>query len=304
MTQARQPITVEATALNTATVEEYCTSLVAARTTPFWTYFLPQKLVGNYSLPYKATDGTWWYQVKPGLSWPADVLSIRDTVPQLPLSKTYLGYQCIANQSIANASQCINVINHLQTYDFENINAKRRNAIRKGIRNCTLKVIDTYSSHVVDKMLSVWNDFVIRTGWKRKISRPLMDTMLRRTLDLPGTTVLAGIDNTSGCIAGFLITKVIGDTAYVDTIASHSKYMGSNVNDLLMYSFIYSAKSRVNVTKVHYAIKSYDSKLEYFKESMGFTPTEYPSLTRLQPGVGGLLRMVSPGSYRRLMGIM
>ena len=304
MSQTRQPIDVDPILLNTATVDEFCSSLVAARTTPFWTYFLPEKMLGNYSLPYKAKDGTWWYQVKPGLSWPADVLSVRDTVPQLPLSKTFLGYQCITCRTIANASQCINVIDHLQTYNFENINAKRRNAIRKGIKCCTLEVISAYSDNVVDEMLSVWNDFVRRTKWKKVISRLLMDRILGRTLDLPGTTIIAGIDTTSGRIAGFLITKVIGDTAYVDTIASHSEYMGSNVNDLLVYSFVYSAKTCVNVTKVHYAIKSYDSKLEYFKTGMGFTPKKYPSLTILQPGVGKLLNIVSSRSYRRLMGSM
>ena len=119
---------------------------------------------------------------------------------------------------------------------------------------------------------------------------------------MPGTTILTGKDLASGKRAGFLIVKLIGDTAFVDTIASHTELLHANVNDALMYCFLVSAKAVPGIHKAHYAIKSYDRHLEDFKKSVGFTQTNYPAYTCLRPGVRPALKTLFPRQYARMTG--
>ena len=302
MTTGAQPIVVDTIPLCHATVEEYCRALQQTSHCAFWWYLGRSKVFGDFSIPFQAGDGSWWYQVKPGFCWPADVLAVRGTLPRLPLRKAFLGYQCIAQESIANARQTINIISDVSAYGICSIDAKRRNAIRKGLRCCRVEKIQVLTPEIVVQCTAVWNEFVQRSGWKAPVSREWVEKTWEEVLRLPGATILLGIDSKSGKIVGFLITKVLGSTAYVDTIASHSAGLNVNVNDLLIYSFIASAKEIETVKNVHYAIKSYDGKLESFKCSVGFRPESLPSRTHLRPGVGLLLRACRPKDYSRLMG--
>ena len=113
---------------------------------------------------------------------------------------------------------------------------------------------------------------------------------------------MLALDKKTNEVAGFLITKAHGNTAYVDTIASNSGLLKSNPNDVLMYTFIRNAQQIPNVDKVHYAIKSDVAPLENFKTSLGFEHYQYPANLCTRPGMLTLLRVFRQQTYKRLTG--
>jgi hypothetical protein len=259
--------------------------------------------VGNFSVPFQCRDGDWWYQVKPGLSWPVEFLTPKPAGRRLPLGKTFLGLQYItSDEGSANSHLVINSVTDLSGYGPASLDAKRRNAVRKGLRNCQLSLLTEYNKEVFDECRQTWDELSQRTNWKHEADPRAFERTWRMLLDCPGISIVVGRDGTSGEMAGFLVTKIIGDTAYVDTIASRTS-QSCNVNDALVYAFAANARGLAGVTKGHFAIRSYIKTLEHFKWSMGFHPIPFPAVTRLRWPVRLMLRWFYPASYRRMMGL-
>jgi|WetSurMetagenome_2_1015567.scaffolds.fasta_scaffold00022_57 hypothetical protein len=288
--------------LRAASVGDYCEAVRKSPRTSFWWYFLEGRLF-RFSRPFRIADGSWWYQVKPGLCWPADVLTRRTReVGGIPYRKSFLGFQYLTEEPLKNSVQMINVITDLSKYSADCVDAKRRNAVRKGLRECTVEALTTVDDRTAAECCAVWEDFTQRTGWKRPVSRRYLRETWAELLETPGSTVLVGAQRSTGRPAGFLITKLIGDTAFVDTIAARTDMLHTNVNDALMYCFLSSAQRTPGIRKAHYAIKSYDAHLEDFKRSIGFTPVAFPARTSLRPGVMEALRAFFPRAYSRMTG--
>ena len=221
----------------------------------------------------------------------------------MPYRRSFFGYQhVVPNDEQANSHLVINAILDLSAYGVESIDAKRRNAIRRGFRSCQLTTENSPDDATLRGCLKAWNDLSTRTGWKHALDETSFFESWRLFADLPGRSIVVGRETESGKIAGFLVTKVIGDTAYVDTIASRSDLLKTNVNDALMYAFLINAARLDGVNKAHYAIKSNVATLERFKTGLGFEPHPFPSRTALKCGVGLSLKLLFPSKYKRMTG--
>jgi hypothetical protein len=290
--------------LRHSTVDEHAQALVAARSIPFWWYQGTSRLLGNYSLPFRGSDGTWWYQVKPGLCWPVDFLRSRPaTQPGPPISRSYMGYQHIIDDDRhANSRLVINVIGDLRGYGAASVGRTRRKAIRRGLRECDVGIVTAYERDTFEECRQAWNDLSQRTGWRRPVPTAAFETSWRALLDLPGVSIMVARHRVSGRVAGFRITKIIGDTAYGDTTASSTAMLDTNVNSAMMYAFLAAAATLPGVTKAHLALKSRLVSLEDYKTSFGFEAHRFAAVTRLRPGVAPALRLVSPANYDRMTG--
>ncbi|MCU0611716.1 MAG: hypothetical protein MUE60_08015 [Candidatus Eisenbacteria bacterium] len=307
----KNPATAKATGLEApqlglraCSVEEHCRALIAVRRLPFWWYQGVCRLSGNYSLPFQDRAGTWWYQVKPGLCWPADFFQpLRHGTTRIPLRRSYLGYQHIVPEDgEANSHLVINTVHDLGGYGPTHIESKRRTKVRSGLRSCLLETLDSFHKETVDGCRAAWDDLTNRTGWKGSVSEQWFDDTWRTLLDVPGVSIIVARDRISGRVGGFHLTKILGDTAYGDAVASHSELFHCRVNDAMIYGFLIAAGRLPGVTKGHYAIKSYVRSLESFKRSMGFVAHPFPAFTFLRPPVGMGLRLLRPASYRRMIG--
>ena len=290
--------------LTHATIDEHCLFLRRVKNMPFWWYMDTQPIIGNYSLPFVDRQGHWWFQVKPGLCWPVDILlPIEIQKSDLKITQRYLGCQYVCDRTaICNSSFMINVISELGNYDTESIDSKRRNAIRKGAGHCELSIIKAVNKEVAQECTDIWNDLTRRARWKHERTKKYVEESWGRLLDVPGVSIMIAVEAATGRIAGFLITKVIGDTAFVDTIASSTDLLRTNPNDILLYTFIMNAKSLSGIKYVHYAMVSYDEKLEFFKKSMGFQPVRFKTVTVLNPLVEFVLKKCYPKHYDRMIG--
>lgn len=151
-------------------------------------------------------------------------------------------------------------------------------------------------------MTAAWNDLSRRTGWKRPLAQAEFDASWRLLLELPGVSIIVGRERTSGAVAGFLITKIIGDTAYGDATATCTKMLETNVSSAVLYGFLASSAKLPGISKAHFAIKSHLASLEDYKTSFGFEHHRSPARTELGPGIEPALKLLFRGKYDRMIG--
>ncbi len=303
MAQQAQDIEVPPLMLRSSSTDEYCRALRACKRNAFWAYQEPSAIFGLYGRPYQDSEGIWWYQVRPGFSWPADALAGLSPRRSPPFRGTYLGYQhCVPEGSPSNCSLVINVILNLAAYGAAAIDFKKRNKVRQGLKLCDMVLLERPERELIRSALEAWNSLVQRTGWKHIATEDQLFDQWSELLDLPATSILLAIDHASGRVAGFIISKIFGDTAYIDTIASNTELLSSKPNDALVFTFLKRAMLLAGVTRAHYAIKSTVTQLEEFKTSMGFVPHPFPAMLRARPGLFTMLRVLKPAMYKRLTG--
>jgi hypothetical protein len=304
MTAQTAEIDVPALPLRHCSVDEHVEALRRAGGLPFWWYQGASRLLGNYSVPFRDAAGNWWYQVKPGLCWPVEAFRpIEPSAARPRLSGSFLGFQHVVGEGTpGNSHLVINAILDLPGYSVKSVDAKRRNAVRKGLRSCRLAVLDSLDAGDLKGCLAAWNDLSSRTGWKHCLEKAAFVESWRKLADCPGVSIIVGREAETGEIAGFLVVKILADTAYVDTIASRTEMMNTNVNDAVMFSFVTNAARLPGVTKAHYAIKSRVATLERFKTGLGFVPNPFPARTVLRPGVRAVLKLLFRDKYDRMIG--
>jgi hypothetical protein len=298
------PIEAPYLPLKACSVEEHCEALINLKHLPFWWYQGTSRVFGNFSVPFKDPCGNWWYQVKPGFCWPVEILrTIEPDQACPPLAKAYFGYQHLTrDESKANSRLVLNTILELKTYGAEKLNSKRRNKIRNGYKNCSLEVLKSFNKDAFDRCRAIWDDLSTRTGWKHAAKESVFNEQWCMLLDCPGITIIIARDRSSGEIAGFYIIKIIGDTAYSDTIAVYSDMLNTRANDVLRHAFLANAMKLPGVTKGWSAIKSSIKSLEYFKVSLGYEPCGFYANTHFVWGMRGALKLFFPEKYNRMMG--
>ncbi len=289
--------------LQHCSVDDHCAALIDTGL-PFWWYQAPSRIFGQFSTPFRDDTGTWWYAARPGFCWPVAVhTEIERSRRRVAYRKSFIGFQhCVLDADASNSTLAINVILDLAAYGPGSLTQNRRRMVRTGAKRCDVTRVDRIDDAVVVGATKCWNDLVTRTGWKTHRTAAEISESLSRLLDHPAATILLARERKSGNVAGFLVTKVFGDTAYVDTIASDSELLSTNPNDILIYTFIRNAQRIPTVAKVHYAIKSRVEQLERFKTGIGFIPHPAPAYLHLRPGMSTALRLFARPSYDRLVG--
>lgn len=273
-------------AIDSCAIDEHCSGYKQAKLTSFWWYQFKDKIFGNFSIPFKYVD-RWFFQVKPGYVWlvdPFKPLEVKDRFAlSLPFTKSFVGFQVIIDAKEKSNSQLVyNVLPLFENYSLKIVDAKRRNSIRKGNNLCFVRKIekDLLGKEVIKEATEVWNSLTVRTSWKTKKSEDFMDYSWKELLDIPGNHIIGCFDKGSGKLIAWLIIKCIDGVLFVDTIASHSGYLEKNPNDILIFAALQNASVR-GFKNAHYAMKSYVTSLETFKQSFGFVPTGFPAYVNI-----------------------
>lgn len=290
--------------LKHCSVDEHCAALQRIRVLPFWWHLGLHRILGNFSIPFRGYYGNWWYQVKPGLAWTADCyLRLPRTGARPQFTWCVFGYQhMVPNAEEANSTLVINTIENFSSYSEKQLDAERRKGIRRALKKCTVEIARNFDRETIEGCLAAWNELTARVAWRRQYSLTEFEASFRALLDCPGADIIVGRDAESGQVAGFVITKVIGDTAYVDTIASRTEMRNLRVNEAMEFSFLANAAKLPGVVRAHGSIRSYQVALEKFKQGLGFVPISFPTYTRLRGPTEFLLKAIFPKKYRRMMG--
>ena len=298
------PIVAPELPLSFCSVQEHCKFLLETRRLSFWWYRFPSKVFGNYSLPFLDRFDNWWYQAKPGFCWPVETYKlIEPNRVSIPLTKSFLGYQhLVGDKSKATSQLVINTNFNLKSYGYQILKKERRKNIRKGLKNCELTMVTKLTEEILDDSHAAWTNLTNRTGWLHPVSKQFMAETWRMILDCPGSSIIIARQRSSGRIAGFFITKIIGDTACGDTIAVRNDMLHTRANDALRYTFLVNAARISGVTNACCSVRSNDENLESFKTSLGYKPVSFPARLVLRWGMGFALSLLYRDHYNRIVG--
>lgn len=289
--------------LRTASVDEYCRSILATPRAEMWWFQTGDAPKPGYSRPFQGSDGHWWWLPKPRFAWAADFWTPFERPPRMPLSRGLLGYQYPVAFDFADSLAHFNVIRDLPGYDIKNVEMKKRGFVRKqGLVEIELTHLDPTSTREREEARIVWNSHVERTGWNATFSPDAFGDVWGPLADHAGTNVLGARDKQTGELCAFLITRVVGGCAFMDTIASHSERQKKRPNDTIIFIALYNAARMSGVRHANYFYRSDIRPLEKFKRSLGFDPYGLPSRLELNPLARCVLRLLKPGALRRLRG--
>lgn len=292
---------VESLPLARTTCAEYCRAIQRAKQNEFWWYFTGLVRRRNVWKPFQDAEDRWWWYVKPWFAWPVDFFTPIATPDKVRPRFKLLGWQFPVVESEADSHVHLNVIRDLAGYDLDRIeNKKRRHTIRKALREHQYAVADPADTNLTAEACEVWNSHVHRTGWNTPMSVDTFQASWSELATCPGTTVLTARERGgSGALCAWLIGRVIDETAFVDTLTSHTDRLFDSPNDGLVFLYLLSA-ARMGVAHAHYALKSSIQTLESFKQALGFVPHPFPARLCIRRPVGTALRLLWPQIYRRL----
>jgi acetyltransferase-like isoleucine patch superfamily enzyme len=284
------------------TEDGYCRAAREVRHNEFWWYYNGLVPYPGFWKPFQDRRGRWWYHVKPGFAWPVDYFSpIRDHDEVAP-GRLLLGWQCPVPEEQADSQVWLNVIHDLSGYDISRVVSNKRRAVRKGFHHLAIEVVDPADVALSREACVVWNSHVERTGWNKPMDERRFVNSWRELSRWPGTTVMTARDPGRGReLCAWLIARVIDDTVFIDTIASHTDRLTNRPNDTIIFACLASAAA-MGIHHAHYSLKSKLKTLEAFKESLGFVAHPFASRLKLHWPIGPILRIARPGIYMRLHG--
>lgn len=282
--------------------EQYCVSARQMRHNQFWWYY--NGLVHSIKRwkPFRDHTGRWWYYVKPGFAWPVNYFESVSEASHGLERKPLLGWQFPVPEENADSRVWLNVMHELKGYGLNRVASNKRRAVRKGIRNLKIEIVDPADCNLAAEACVVWNSHVERTGWNRQMKPERFIATWRELSRWPGTTVIAARDPARGDqLCAWLIARVIDDTVYVDTIASHTDRLEHRPNDTIIFQCLMLAE-QMGVRHAHYSLKSKLESLEAFKQSLGFIAHPFTTRLKLRWPIGPILKRARPDIYMRLHG--
>jgi acetyltransferase-like isoleucine patch superfamily enzyme len=293
---------LEGIVLQRTTEAEYCRAAMRTRHNEFWWYYNGLVPFRGHWKPFEDRTGRWWYHVKPGFAWPVDYFTPISNVESVFPPKLLLGWQCPVPEAQEDSKVWLNVIHDLAGYDISRVASNKRRAVRKGFRELKIEIVDPADPELAQQACEVWNSHVERTGWNTTMGTSRFVNTWRELARWPGTTVMTARDpNMGNMLCAWLIARVIDNTVYVDTIASHTERLAHRPNDTIIFQCLTTA-ARMGIAHAHYSLKSKLESLEAFKQSLGFTAYPFPSRLKLRWPIGPILRLARPEIYMRLEG--
>ncbi len=288
--------------LEATDVDSYCRVARRVRHNELWWYYNGLARPRGWWKPFQARDGRWWYYVKPGFAWPLDYFEPIDAGQDAAPRSLLLGWQYPVPPECGDSHVWLNVIRDLSGYGLSRVMSSKRRAIRKGFRALDIRVANPADPELARQACIVWNSHVERTGWNTSMAPHAFVTSWRELADWPGTTVLTALDPERGNeLCAWLIARIIDDTVFIDTIASHTDRLSNRPNDAIIFHCLASA-ARMGVRRAHYSLKSKLHSLEAFKESLGFEACPFPSRLHLRRPIGAVLQRARPDIFKRLQG--
>lgn len=288
-----------ALSLATATDDEYCNSILRHKAEMWWfqTGLAPYR---GYSTPFRDAAGRWWWRGQIQFGWPLDLFTPFSSAPRLPFGKCGLGRQYPVPRERANSLAHFNVIHDLTDFGIERVAAKKRRAVRKGLRGLELTTLCDDPA-VREEVREVWNSHVTRTSWNKTFDESAFAEQWRALMDMPGTTIVGGRDRSTGALCAWVLGRIVGETVWVDTLASHSDRLDHRPNDTVIFALLVGA-SRLGVKKANYFLRSAIEPLESFKQSLGFVSDGIPARLEVNPAAKVVLKLARKEKWRRIEG--
>lgn len=236
----------------------------------------------NAGLHLHLHDGVFWETTRWGYCKPA--IPFQEVQPKIKRParlKTLLGYSHRINDSKFASGHLHALImpkTRISTWSLENsVDAKRRNAIRKGLRiNQVSRIenIDPFREDMTAIAIStaIRNKRGLQPDYYRDQNDQWWQSMIRVSTysELWATFY-------EGRMIAYLSVQVAGRLAVIDGAKSMTEHLNVCPNDALVYSFVDSCRERTEIQEIWYGHWSEDKPtLNDFKLSFGFERQSIP----------------------------
>lgn len=248
-------------------------------------------------------DGVWWNEVQPFFYQPLDLTQAVRSNQRPPWKSLLGGYRAaVGDPGRRNSALKILAIvgQSLVNYSLSSVDAKRRNLIRKGLRD--LEITNQLSLEVClrdgPSLVRSFND---RTRWGKRWTEKTWAEWIYRVMQQPKRVTLGALCSGKliGILRGFLVSET--RTAYLSFIATHTDYLHFYPNEALIFTFIMMMKE-AKPRMLLFGIPSNKTSLDRFKRSMGFSIVALNSFVWMNPVVKLGMRTVGRSKYERLIG--
>ena len=171
----------------------------------------------------------------------------------------------------------------------DSVGGKRRNLIRKGLRNNEVRKLDNLDDYREDLAeISISTAIRTKRGYPPTYYRERGQEWWESILRVANYSEFWGAFF-EGKLIAYLSVHVAGHRAVIDGAKSRTEFLNTCPNDALVFSFLESCRQRGNIREVWYGHFSEDKpSLNQFKASFGFNGTRVP-FRRM--ALGGLIRM-------------
>ena len=259
------------------------------------TYIEQQQALGH---ALHLHDGVWWQQQSPFHCKPAirlEAIFPGGARPARMRSLAGFGH-VVPEGAPSNSTISVMMMSRAPGVPFglEDLSSRRRSQVRRGLKKTEVRRIEDLAPLMEDV-----RQIVISTRMRTGVGLPVshytdhFDQWSRNIL-----TLFAMKDRPwwGGFVGGRLVayfqTMRLEDMLTIGAAKSHTDYLAHCPNDALLYCVLEDAFNRLGCRCVEYGDWSpEDARLQYFKESYGFTRRDYPEYIHLNPLAGPVLRL-------------
>jgi len=217
-------------------------------------------------------DGTYWKEIKWKFFVPVHPLKeiIADQRPSLKMP-----FRLFVAPMKANTVYVVMQMSDPVNIDLSVLSGNTRSKVRRGQKRVVVEE-DFFSEESCRGAFEVYRSFYIRANWgsKRKLDYGVFKIWFEKLFEDERLTLGGFVD---GHLVGLLRGYLIGDTAYLSFIATHSDYLKYYPNECLVWHFVEKVKSVSGIRRIIYATKSRKATLDEFKSKMGFLEKKYPA---------------------------
>lgn len=250
----------------------------------------------------KARGSVYWIQTRTGFWEPSHWMVRCDQSQLQPPTCLCWGFRCVTQHevTIGRGHLPVHLLEDISGYDTNALDGKRRNQLRACRRR--VKIVQLLHSTILEEQgFGIMCSAHRRTGYGHVTSlSAYLDGVKRLMSNYPGLVMAGLID---GKLGGWLYGKVIGKTAYIDSIIVATEALSSNIGTGLVFDFVQACRKTGVVTEVVYGLATpEDPRLTAYKESMLFPVVRVPTRVWILPLIAVALRLVKPHVFHRLTG--
>lgn len=229
--------------------------------------------------------GVWWIQAKPLFSAPCFPYAQVDHHQSWPHPlRALAGFMHLAKRDAPfNGFYPSIVRENLSGYSVRNLSRKRRNAVRSGLAQLTVRVVERLKDLVCDGH-EVYVSFYQRVRWGRDRSdRASFSAWITKVFEHPKRIALGVYRREK--LVGFMLPYVVDNVAIHSYCATHSEFLTSRPNDALYHAFLCIARQTPGVQVACFGPVSNKPSLDRFKLEYA-TVKNLPSYTWVNPLLG------------------
>jgi len=245
----------------------------------------------------------YWQEVIPGfyepIHWMANLSAEQATRP----TPFCWGFRASLRQNdavTANGTMPVHVLSNIENYDFQSLESKRRNKLRKCYK--LVKIVELTDPVLLQEQ---GYEAVLSAGTRvGNLNIPSKEEYLASLTDYiaPGRRlVLAGlIDDKLG---GYLTGYAVSGTAYIESRYIKTEVLPTNISVGLTFEFVQFCRRSGNIHQVVSGLhRPEDPDLNVFKKDMGFPVKHIPTRIWMNPIIRNFIRWRHPHKYYRLTG--